>query len=174
MIPTPAPSSPQTTPITTPITAARRYPQAPLVGVGVAVFNAQGDVLLVQRGKPPSQGQWSLPGGLIDLGETLADAARREVWEETGISIQVGELVTAFEPIERDDQGQVEYHFVVLDYWAHYVAGEAAAQDDAQAVAWVSPAKLDAYQVRPELFAVIHQGHAAWCAAQAPQPPSRV
>lgn len=151
-----------TTSMTTPITAARRYPAAPLVGVGVAVFNDAGAVLLVQRGRPPRVGQWSLPGGLIDLGERLTAAAAREVYEECGITVDVGELVGAFEPIYRDAAGQVEYHYVVLDYWARHVAGEAAAHDDAAAVAWVALADLATYAVTPEAHTLIHQAHAAW------------
>lgn len=157
---------PSTAALTTPITAARRYPQAPLVGVGVAVFNSAGAVLLVQRGRPPRVGQWSLPGGLIDLGERLVAAAQREVMEETGVTIEVGELITAFEPIERDATGRVEYHYVVLDFWGRYVAGEPTAQDDALAVAWVLPDDLERYAVSPELLAVVRKGHAAWHAAQ--------
>jgi ADP-ribose pyrophosphatase YjhB (NUDIX family) len=160
------PLEPTITPITTPITASRRYPQAPLVGVGVAVFNTQGEVLLVQRGKPPRVGQWSLPGGLIDLGERLVAAARREVMEETGVTIEIGDLITTFEPIERDATGRVEYHYVVLDFWGRYVAGEPTAQDDALAVAWVAPSELEDYAVSVEVLAVVRKGHAAWAAAQ--------
>ena len=132
----------------------------------MAVFNAQGEVLLVQRGRPPRVGQWSLPGGLIDLGEKLAAAAIREVMEETGVAIQVGELITVFEPIERDDMGRVEYHYVVLDFWGSYVAGEATAQDDALAVAWVALQDLARYAVSAELTTIVHKGHGAWRAAQ--------
>lgn len=152
-------------PATKPITAQRRYPTAPLVGVGVAVFNAQGKVLLVQRGRPPRAGDWGLPGGLIDVGEHLTDAAAREVWEETSLEVDVADLVDVFEPIERDSDGAVEYHYVVLDYWAHYRRGTPVAQDDAAAVAWVPTTELDHYAVRPATRAVILKAHAAWQAA---------
>ena len=123
---------------TTPITVPRRYPPAPLVGVGVVVFNAAGQALLVKRGRPPRAGQWSLPGGLIDVGEKLVEAARREVREECAIEIEIGDFVAVFEPIERDDEDRVEYHYVVLDYWARHVSGEPVAQDDAAAVTWAT------------------------------------
>ena len=150
---------------TSPGTARRRYPDAPLVGVGVAVFSAEGQVLLVQRGRPPRVGQWSLPGGLIDLGERLTAAAAREVREETGVEIAVGELVAAFEPILRDAAARVEYHYVVLDYWATYLAGDPRPGDDAAAVAWVALTELAAYGVSHDTDAVIRQAHQSWAAA---------
>ncbi len=101
-----------------PVTLSRRYPAAPLVGVAAAVFDATGRVLLVQRGRPPAAGSWGLPGGLLDLGEKLADGARREVREECGIEIAVGSVVGVFEPLQFDDQGRIEYHYVVVDFWA--------------------------------------------------------
>lgn len=147
---------------THPISVPRRYPPCPLVGVGVAVFNQAGQVLLVKRGRPPRQGQWGLPGGLIDLGERLEDAARREVREECGIEVAIGELVAAFEPIELDDQGRVEYHYVVLDYWAHHLGGEPVAHDDAAAVRWVDLEGLAQLPVNETTQEVIRRAHAAW------------
>jgi len=138
-----------------PITANRRYPAAPLVGVGVVIFNAAGEVLLVQRGRPPRQGQWSLPGGLIDLGERLSDAARREVREECGVEVEIGELVAAFEPIVWDAEGRLEYHYVVLDYWARYLSGEPVAQDDAADIAWVARDALATRAVSAETHRVV-------------------
>ena len=143
----------------------RRYPDAPLVGVGVAVFNPAGQVLLVQRGRPPGAGRWGLPGGLVELGERLVDAAVREVREETGVEIALGDLVAAFEPIHRDAEQRIEYHYVVLDYWASYRTGDARAQDDAAAVAWVAPTELDRYDVSRSTRDVIRQAHQAWAAA---------
>lgn len=148
--------------VSTPITASRRYPNAPLVGVGVAVVNERGEVLIVQRGRPPHAGQWGLPGGLIDLGERLIDAGQREVWEECGIEITMGDLLGVFEPIEHDTEGAVEYHYVVLDYWAYHRRGTPRAQDDAAAVAWAALDALDKFALRPETREIIHQAHAAW------------
>jgi 8-oxo-dGTP diphosphatase len=153
---------------TTPVIISRRYPAAPMVGVGVAVFDRAGRLLLVQRGRPPGLGTWGLPGGLIDLGEKVVAAVVREVMEEVGITVEVGDLVTTFEPIYRDAQGVVEYHYVVLEYWAHYIGGEPMAQDDAAAVAWAEMTNLDAYVLTPQQLEVIHKAHAAWRAASSP------
>ncbi len=116
---------------TTPVSVRRRYPDAPLVGVAAAVFNDEGEVLLVQRGQPPRQGSWGLPGGLLDLGERLADGARREVNEECGIEIEVVDIVATFEPIMLDEAGRIEYHYVVIDFLARHLSGKATPQDDA-------------------------------------------
>lgn len=161
-------SAPNTMATTTPITVPRRYPGAPLVGVGVAVYNAQGQLLLVQRGRPPGKGTWGLPGGLIDLGETLKAAAEREVMEEVGIAVAVGDLVSVYETIVRDDEGKVEYHYVVLEYWAHYLSGTPVAQDDAAAVAWVDPGEFENYKLTPRQLEILEQTFAAWRAASPP------
>ena len=147
---------------TPPITVPRRYPPAPLVGVGVVVFNAGGQALLVKRGRPPRAGQWSLPGGLIDVGEKLVEAARREVREECAIEIEIGDFVAVFEPIERDDEDRVEYHYVVLDYWARHVSGEPVAQDDAAAVTWASIEALASFNLRSDTHGVILKAYQAW------------
>ena len=154
---------------TTPVTISRRYPPAPLVGVAVAIFNRTGQFLLVQSGRPPRVGTWGLPGGLIDLGETLVEAVEREVREELGITIAVGDLVTTFEPIYCDAEGKVEYHYVVLEYWAHYLSGTPVAQDDAAAAAGVDMTDLDAYALTPKQIEVLHKSHAAWSAASSTQ-----
>lgn len=159
------PSPPTPTPQTTPITVSRRYPGAPLVGVGVAIYNEQGQVILVQRARPPRQGTWGLPGGLIDLGETLIAAVQREVMEELGITIEVGGLVTTFEPIYHDSEGKVEYHYVVLEYWAHYVSGTPVAQDDAGACAWARNDELPSYALTERQLEILNMSYAAWRAA---------
>lgn len=146
----------------TPITVNRHYPPAPLVGVGVAVFNKKGEVLLVRRGHPPNAGQWGLPGGLLNLGERLAEAARREVWEECAVEIEIGALISTYELIEWDEEERVTYHYVVLDFWARYVAGEATAQDDAAALAWFSIDALITTPFSHELRSVIQSGYQAW------------
>lgn len=151
---------------TKPITVSRRYPAAPLIGVGVVVLNEQGEVLLAQRGKPPRAGEWSIPGGLLDLGERLEDAARREVREECNIEIAIGGFVATFEPILYDAAGEIEYHYVLIDYWATYLSGDLLAQDDATAVAWVAIDTLPEFQLRHETRQVIQDAHAAWYATQ--------
>lgn len=145
----------------------RRYPSAPLVGTAAAVFNAHGDILLVRRGRPPRAGQWGLPGGLLELGEQLAEGACREVREECGIEIAIGGIAGVFEPITLDETGRIEYHYVVVDFWAAWVSGDAAASDDAAAVAWVSMADLDDYHLPTDSRQVIETAHRLW-SAQAP------
>lgn len=143
----------------------RRYPDAPLVGVAAAVFDATGRVLLVQRGRPPRAGSWGLPGGLLEVGEALVAGVQREVREECGVEIAVGAVAGVFEPITRDAAGRVEYHYVVVDFWARWVSGEAQAQDDAAAVAWVALDALDAYDLLPDSRRVVEQAHGMWADA---------
>jgi 8-oxo-dGTP diphosphatase len=126
---------------------AREYPEHPLVGVAAIVVRA-GQVLLVQRGREPAKGLWGLPGGVLELGETLAEGVRREVLEECGVEVEVGPLAAVFEPMQRDDAGRLRYHYVVLDYLARYVAGEARPADDADDVGWFA---LDALEQLPML-----------------------
>lgn len=156
-------------PSSTPHTAApvrRRYPDAPLVGVAAAVFDTDGRVMLVQRGRPPRVGAWGLPGGLLEVGETLVAGVQREVREECGVEIAVGAVAGVFEPITHDADGRVEYHYVVIDYWASWVSGEAQAQDDAAAVVWAALDALDAYALLPDSRRVIEQAHALWSSAK--------
>ncbi|HAJ34885.1 MAG TPA: NUDIX hydrolase [Chloroflexi bacterium] len=140
----------------------RRYPDAPLVGVAAAVFDDAGRVLLVQRGRPPRAGSWGLPGGLLEVGERLVDGVQREVREECGVEIDVGAVAGVFEPITRDAAGRIEYHYVVIDFWARWVSGEAQAQDDAAAIAWVALDALDLYDLSPDSRRVVEQAHAMW------------
>jgi ADP-ribose pyrophosphatase YjhB (NUDIX family) len=143
----------------------RRYPAAPLVGVAAAVFDGAGRVLLVQRGRPPRAGSWGLPGGLLDVGERLVDGAAREVREECGIDIRIGGVAGVFEPITYDEAGRVEYHYVVVDFWASYASGVATAQDDAAAVAWVSMGQLGDYHLHPDSQQVVEDAQRLWAMA---------
>jgi len=93
----------------------RRYPHHPMVGVGAIIFRDR-QVLLVQRGKEPAKGKWSLPGGLVELGESLHDAVRREVLEEVGLSIVVLDLVVALDRVIYDEEGRIQYHYILLDF----------------------------------------------------------
>ena len=144
----------------------RRYPAAPLVGVAAAVFDGDGRVLLVQRGRPLRAGSWGLPGGLLEIGERLADGAAREVSEECGVEISIGGIAGVFEPITRDEAGRIEYHYVVVDFWASYVSGVATAQDDAATVAWVSQDQLDDYHLHPDSQQVVEDAQRLWAAAR--------
>jgi ADP-ribose pyrophosphatase YjhB (NUDIX family) len=138
----------------------------PLVGAAAAVFDEAGRVLLVRRGRPPRVGQWGLPGGMLELGERLADAAAREVNEECGVEIAIGGVAGVFEPVTRDEQGRIEYHYVVIDFWARYVSGEPRAGDDAAGVAWASMEEIEGYQLMPESRQVVLDAYALWRSAQ--------
>jgi len=132
----------------------RRYPDRPIVAVGAAVCR-NGRVLIVQRGKAPSKGVWTVPGGAVDLGETMRQAAAREVLEECNIEVEVGEVVGILDNIIRDPPGQgapgraerVLYHYAIVDFAARYVRGDLAPSDELMDAAWVLPSELDAYRV---------------------------
>ncbi len=126
----------------------REYPEAPLVGVGAVVIDG-GKVLLVQRGQEPGKGTWGLPGGLVELGETVADAVRREVAEETGLDVEPGPLLGIFEPITRDAEGRVRYHYIVVDFLASLRGGTLCPASDVADVRWVPLDDLAAYGLRP-------------------------
>jgi 8-oxo-dGTP diphosphatase len=132
----------------------RAYPSQPVPGVGAIVLR-QDDILLVRRGNEPQQGLWSLPGGALELGETLDQGVRREVMEETGLEVRVLQFAGAFERITTDDSGAVEYHYVLLDYLCEPVGGALSAGDDAAEAAWVSRAELNERPLTPGLESVI-------------------
>lgn len=135
--------------------ANREYPDRPWVGIGVVVF--RGDhVLLVRRGKPPRLGLWSLPGGAQHLGEPAEAAGRRELLEETGIEVGPLDLAAVVDAISRDETtGAVRFHYTIVDFCGHWVAGEARPGDDVNAVAWALPEQLPAYDLTPEVQRVI-------------------
>lgn len=118
-----------------------RHPSTPQPAVAAVVINA-GRVLLVKRARPPRKGRWALPGGSVHLGETLHQALTREVAEETGVTVTPCRPVHCFDVITRDDRGQVQFHYVIVDFLADYVAGEARAGDDAAEVGWFEAAAL--------------------------------
>ena len=107
----------------------------------------EGNVLLVLRGQPPVEGQWAIPGGSVELGETLQTAAEREIREETGIVIKAGEPAFTFDTVTRDEIGGIAFHYVVIDLTADYVSGEVTAGDDAVDARWVSPRGIDDMQI---------------------------
>ena len=122
--------------------SGREYPEFPRVGIGAVVFR-EGRILLVRRGVSPGKGLWSIPGGLVELGETLQAAAEREILEETGITIRAGEPLFTCDFFERDGDGRIRYHYVIVDLAADYVSGEVRGADDALEARWVSPAEME-------------------------------
>jgi 8-oxo-dGTP diphosphatase len=108
----------------------------------------QGDqILLVRRGKQPSQGRWSFPGGAVELGESLQEAAQREAWEETGLQVQVEEVGAVLDHVARDSTGRVQYHYVIVDYYAQVVGGVLKAGTDVSDVTWASLSELDSMDI---------------------------
>ena len=137
----------------------REFPVAPLVGVG-AVIVEQGRVLLVQRGTEPAKGKWSIPGGLIDVGESLREGVAREVREETGLLVEPLELIELLDRIHRDGD-RVRYHYVIADYLCRVVGGTLLAASDADAVRWVERAEWNSHSalgIEPITARVIEAG----------------
>ncbi|MCR9214055.1 MAG: NUDIX hydrolase [Proteobacteria bacterium] len=129
-------------------------PSRPAVGVGVAIFKGD-DVLLIKRGKEPRKGQWSLPGGAQELGETTLEAAYREVGEETGLIVDIKEIVDVVNVIQKDESGEIAYHYVLVDYVAEYVSGTAIAMDDAVDAKWVSSSTISDTDLWSETIRII-------------------
>jgi 8-oxo-dGTP diphosphatase len=120
----------------------REYPDQPVVGVGAVVIKG-GKVLLVKRGIAPSKGMWAIPGGSLKLGETLQEGAEREILEETGVVVKAGNPFYSFDFFERDDDGRIRFHYVIVDMMADYVGGDVQGADDALEARWVSPEELN-------------------------------
>ena len=108
---------------------------------------AGGRTLLIRRGSAPLQGQWSIPGGMLELSESIAEGVRRELAEETGLDVRVGDLIEAFERIVPGEDGRTRYHFVILDYLCEMVSGEARAGSDVTDVAWAREDELEKYSL---------------------------
>ena len=132
----------------------REYPEAPIVGVGAVIVDRD-RVLLVRRANEPSRGRWSIPGGTVELGETLARAATREVSEECGVEVTVGDVLSTFDMIQRDAQGHIRYHYVLIDLAARCVSGEPAAGTDVLEVRWVREAEFEELDIVPRLLPVL-------------------
>jgi ADP-ribose pyrophosphatase YjhB (NUDIX family) len=134
----------------------RRYPKHPIIGVG-AILLKRDRVLMAQRGKEPLKGCWSLPGGALETGETLANAVRREVREETGLDIRPLGVLGIFERLMRDASGAPEYHYVLIDYMCRIVGGTLAPGDDVCAVEWVRRRDLAGIEITEGTLAVIEK-----------------
>jgi 8-oxo-dGTP diphosphatase len=122
-------------------TNSRQYPPHPLLGVGALIFDGE-QILLVERGKPPLEGYWSLPGGLVEAGERLEDAVVREVREETGLLVTARRLASVFERIMPDQAGECEYHYVLVDFYCSVTGGVLQPGDDSRSARWFALSEL--------------------------------
>jgi 8-oxo-dGTP diphosphatase len=135
----------------------REFPEVPLVGVGAIVIT--GDrVLLVKRAHPPIQGQWSIPGGVLEVGEMVREAAIREAREETGLIVEPGELLGVYDRILRDPEKRVQYHYVLIDFLCRPIGGELVAASDAAEVRWFTRDELSSLQLAEDTQDVISKG----------------
>jgi 8-oxo-dGTP diphosphatase len=138
----------------------REYPDAPLVGVG-AIIIEQDRVLLVKRGSPPLEGEWSIPGGVLELGETLRQAVIREALEETGLTVEAGELLGVYDRIVRNEDardGRPRYHYVLIDFLCRKTAGELHAAGDAADARWFTRSELNQLSLAEDTAQVINRG----------------
>ncbi len=134
----------------------RQYPERPILGVGAIIAN-DGRVLLVERGQDPLKGVWSLPGGVVEAGEQLKDAVRREVREETGLEVEPVSMVEVFERIMPDASGRTEYHYVLIDYLCRVTGGRLHAESDASDARWVPRDELHSYRITEGTLEVIER-----------------
>jgi mutator protein MutT len=146
---------------------SREYPDRPVVGIG-AVIVQDGKVLLVKRRYAPLKGEWSLPGGGVEVGETLEECVVREMREETGLDIEVGPVIEVFDRITHDTDGRVQYHYVLVDYLCWPIGGELNASSDVEEAVWVQPDETSRFNITAKATAVIER--ALMMARQAPWP----
>lgn len=137
----------------------REYPARPILGVGALILNGD-SIVLVQRGKPPLLGLWTIPGGAVETGETLEEALHREVLEETGLTIERRNLVTIFERIIPDESGHTQYHYVLADYLCHATGGSLRAATDVMDARWVRRADLSQYSLTSGTLPIIEMAFA--------------
>ena len=135
----------------------REYPESPLVGVG-AVIVEQNRVLLIRRGQPPLLGEWSLPGGVLECGETLREAVAREAREETGLVVETDEMLGVYERLIRGAEGRMRYHYVLIDFLCRPVGGEVNAGSDAADVRWFTRDELPALKLADDTNDVVLKG----------------
>jgi len=135
----------------------REFPEHPLIGVGAIIIDS-GRVLLVKRAHPPIQGQWSIPGGVLEIGEMVREAAIRETREETGLIVEPGELLGVYDRILRDPEHRVQYHYVLIDFLCRRIAGETRAASDAAEVRWFKREDLASLDLAEDTLEVIAKG----------------
>jgi 8-oxo-dGTP diphosphatase len=137
----------------------REFPEVPLVGVG-AIIIEDARVVLVKRLHPPLQAEWSIPGGVLEVGELVREAAIREAREETGLTVEPAELLGVYDRILRNPEKQVQYHYVLIDFLCRRVAGDLAAASDAAEVRWFTRDELPALRLAEDTLDVIRKGFA--------------
>jgi len=135
----------------------REFPELPLVGVGAIIIEGH-RVLLVKRAHPPIQGQWSIPGGVLEVGELVREAAVREAREETGLIVEPADLLGVYDRILRNDEQRVQYHYVLVDFLCRPVGGELCAASDAAEVRWFMQDELPALKLAEDTAEVIQKG----------------
>lgn len=135
----------------------RLYPERPLLAVSVALWSGN-RALLVRRARPPLASIWSFPGGVVEIGERLDEAAAREVLEETGLQVEIAEAFDQAEVIRRDGNGKVERHYVIVVFAGRYISGEVQAGDDADAARWVGLSELSDYELTPDTERILKLG----------------
>ena len=139
----------------------REFPTHPMVGVGGIVIDARGYILLVKRGNEPRKGHWSIPGGLLELGESLLEGVKREILEETGLTVEPKGIVEVVDRLYKED-GRVRYHYVIVDYWCTVLAGEAQPASDAADLQWANPSEwrdANPFELEPIALEVLEK---AW------------
>jgi 8-oxo-dGTP diphosphatase len=149
------------------VTDTRQYPERPIVGVGAVIVD-EGRVVLIKRKYEPLKGHWSLPGGMVEIGETLESALSREMLEETGLRVDVGPVIEVFDRIMHDEQKRVRYHFVLIDYLCWPAGGTLTPGSDVDAAIWVDPVALAQYDLTEKVTSVIQRG--LTLAREAPRP----
>lgn len=152
--------------ITPPMSSPRQHPERPVVGIGGVVIE-RGQALLIRRGSEPLRGHWSIPGGILELGETLVEGVARELLEETGLEVRVLDLIEVFERITADDHGtdagkgaRPLYHYVIADYLCERISGEARPASDVTEVAWAAEDELAPYELTKTATRILHQAFA--------------
>jgi 8-oxo-dGTP diphosphatase len=140
-------------------TMQREFPETPLVGVG-AIIIEDARVVLVKRAHPPLQAEWSIPGGVLEVGELVREAAIREAREETGLTVEPGELLGVYDRVLRNADKRVQYHYVLIDFLCRRIAGDLAAASDASEVRWFSRKELQLLKLAEDTIDVIHKGFA--------------
>ena len=155
------------------MTDSRQYPERPIVGVGAVIVD-EGKVLLVKRKYEPLKGQWSLPGGVVESGETLDSCVAREMREETGLEVEIGPVIDVFDRITRDGEGRVRYHYVLVDYLCWPSDGTLRPGSDVDAAVWADASDLSSYHLTEKATAVIARALELAGSPLAPQASARL